>query len=151
MSTKDESVGNISSVTEEGDGIKKQLMQLKPILKQFGIMHEAQVMQVKLWPYAVDPKLETSVAEVDIEGAVLSYKWNSAFINPDKPYFERLTELQNTVKMFFGSEWELKVLLNGNPIFPVTKEKPPKKAKKKNVKSARKKRRASTVPRRTRK
>lgn len=99
--------------------IEKQLLSLRVITEQFGVMHEAQILQIRLWPHSIDPKLESSVANIDVENAEIFYQWKSNTKKIDKKYLNRLEELHNSMCRFFGDGWRLRVDVNGTVVYPV--------------------------------
>ncbi len=114
----------------------QQLALLRGLTKRTGAIHEAQVMQLRLWPFAVDPQLDRAEADVDVEGKQVLYRWENSDaprnFAPDKKYAERLTKLEDSIKFMFGASWKVTVALNGNSIFPLKKiarVKPPTKRK----------------------
>ena len=52
-----------------------QLIGLRALFEQFGVLHELQILQLKYWPYSIDPNLTSSEAEVNMEDKVVSFTW----------------------------------------------------------------------------
>ena len=96
-----------------------QLLKLRALYEATGGLHEGLVQQLKLWPYAVDPSLETSVCKVDEEAKKVIYEWESPLQKRDKGYNNRLKELLKAIKLILGDPFDLQILLNGTPIFPL--------------------------------
>ncbi len=98
-----------------------QLLALRDLTRRIDALHEGQVLQIRLWPYSVDPGLKDvpGGAEVSIEHKTVSYKWTSGPkpIKVDDAYRHRLRELARGVHTMLGPEWRLKVVRDGVPIF----------------------------------
>jgi hypothetical protein len=92
---------------------------LRNLFQHFGSLHEAQVLQLRLWPFTVDPKLANSKAILNLEGKVVEFRWGGGAKKIDKKYQERLQELDKNVKFLLGEDWTITVMLNGALIFPV--------------------------------
>jgi hypothetical protein len=116
----------------------QQLLMLRDMTERFETMHEAQVLQIKLWPLAVDPGLTQSVANIDIKGKSLTYTWERPAWNPDRGYQKRLRGLADAIETYFGPTWHLKIIQNGGvlPIPAKTQGQSPNRRK--NVRKGRK-------------
>ena len=98
-----------------------QLVMLRSMTERFGSIHEAQALQLKLWPFTVDPSLINSKAEVDVEGKGVDFYWErlgTDFVI-NRGYQKRLKELENNVKFLLGDNWLMTVRLNQTLIFPL--------------------------------
>lgn len=100
----------------------QQLIVLQDLTRRFGTIHEAQHLQIRMWPFAIDPGLKGSECQVSVEDKTMVYIW----LDPDKPaswkpkgaYLNRLRHLANTVKrVLFGPEWHFGVKMNGTTIY----------------------------------
>jgi hypothetical protein len=96
-----------------------QLVMLREMTKRFGSLHEAQSLQLKLWPFTVDSTIANSQAKVDIEGKTVEFNWIGSKMKVDKKYQERLNALNSNVKFLLGEEWVMVVKSDGTPIFPI--------------------------------
>lgn len=98
-----------------------QLVMLRGMTERFGSIHEAQALQLKLWPFTVDPMLVNTKAEIDMEGKRIDFYWVSSYIRSsiDKKYKKRLKELESNVKFLLGADWTMTVHLNQTLIFPI--------------------------------
>ena len=94
-----------------------QLVLLRGLFQRFGVLHEAQVLQLRLWPFAVDPSLNKSEAKVDMEARVVTFLWTGSTFNIDKKYQSRLKTLSDNVKFLLGEVWSIEVILEGITIF----------------------------------
>ena len=94
-----------------------QLAMLRGMTQKLGVLHEAQALQLRLWPYTVDPTLEKSEAKVDLEAKVVTFVWSGSTLKIDKKYKERLQTLSDNVKFLLGDVWLIEVVLDGITIF----------------------------------
>ena len=118
------------SISKELESIKdldysSQLHLLRSFSKQFGVLHEAQVIQLRYWPYAVDPDLPAEGgAEVNLmmEDEKIKYIWTDAKRTkkwkPDKKYRERLEHLAKWTKWMLGENFSVRIELNGKKLYP---------------------------------
>jgi hypothetical protein len=107
---------------KEGPGdYTTQLLRLRSLTGHLGALHEAQVLQLRLWPFAVDPLLldKGVKAQIDINGKKIRYTWKakrSTKWKPDKAYLGRVKVLQEAIKTMLGEDWSFTINLNGKPI-----------------------------------
>lgn len=111
----------------------EQLSKLRALTESTGIVHEAQALQLRLTPFAVDPQLDDSKVKLDMENRVARFEWASAgrgvTWKPDARYAERLSALANHVPFLLGAGWQTLVSMNGVQIFPAVGKKPVKYGK----------------------
>ena len=98
---------------------QEQLVILRDLYQRTGALHEAQVLQLKLWPFAVDPKLDKSKADVDLDNKVVTFTWVGKKSKKDKKYNYRLEELYKHLRFMLGDDWIMRIHLNGSLIFPL--------------------------------
>jgi hypothetical protein len=108
--------------TEDPGDYTTQLLKLRVLTGTLGALHEAQVLQLRLWPFAVDPLiLDKGVeAKIDINGKKISYLWKakrSVNWKPDKLYLLRLKALKEAIKTMLGEDWSFTIKMNGKVIF----------------------------------
>ena len=96
-----------------------QLAMLRGMTQRFGSIHEAQALQLKLWPFTVDNTLENSNAAVDFENKQVDFEWLGSSMKIDKRYQERLETLECNVKFLLGDDWSMTVSSSGTAIFPL--------------------------------
>ena len=96
-----------------------QLAMLRGMTQRFGSIHEAQALQLKLWPFTVDNTLENSNAAVDFENKQVDFEWLGSAMKIDKKYQERLETLKCNVKFLLGDDWSMTVSSSGTAIFPL--------------------------------
>jgi hypothetical protein len=116
-----------------------QLVMLREMTKRFGSIHEAQALQLKLWPFTVDNTLENSNAAVDFENKHVSFEWLGSTMKIDKKYQERLETLECNVKFLLGDDWSMSVIEDGTAIFPLSDTKNHAKRKTKRIRSNKRK------------
>jgi hypothetical protein len=100
--------------------VEDSLLQLRDVTNRFQVLHELQVTQLRLWPYAVDPSIIENRAEVDFDAQKVYYYWAL----PKKPkidrdYLKRLNALLDSVRFMLGKEWgvEIQNMFNKETIF----------------------------------
>jgi hypothetical protein len=94
-----------------------QLVLLRGMTQKLGVIHEAQALQIRLWPYTVDPSLEKSEAKVDMEANRVEFVWTGSTFDIDKKYRKRLETLSDNVKFLLGEEWKISVTRDEELIF----------------------------------
>jgi len=113
-----------------------QLLRLRALTNTTGALHEAQALQLRLWPFTIDSELDKAEAKVDIEGRRIKWTWeakHSSRWKPDKQYLFRLQELKKSVQLMLGDTWSFTIKMNGRTIFPVGKNKNGKSRRKKST------------------
>ena len=96
-----------------------QLVMLRGMTRRFNILHEAQSLQLRLWPFVVDPSLDKTEAHVDIEGKMVNFIWIGSKKKIDAKYQYRLKTLDSNVKFLLGEDWSMSVVRDGVTIFPL--------------------------------
>lgn len=85
-------------------------LQLRAFSAQFQCLHELQEKHIKQWPYAVDPNLDKSTAQVDFDNKQVTYLWSfKGDEKLPKDYQHRLSELCKGVQFLLGSQWRVKI------------------------------------------
>jgi hypothetical protein len=111
------------SSVEAPAGIAEQLMALRALTQTTGVVHEAQVFQLRIWGLVALSHLHKQEFQVLPEAQSVTYRAASAGRKPaDLP--ARLKSLEESIKWLFGSEWVLKVDVAGTAIFPTGQKKP---------------------------
>jgi len=93
-----------------------QLVMLRGMTKRLGVLHEAQCLQLRLWPFSIDPTLEKSEAKVDLESKRVDFVWTGSTLKVNKKYQTRLKALKDNVKFLLGDDWSITVTLDGAAI-----------------------------------
>jgi hypothetical protein len=96
-----------------------QLVLLRGLTQRFNSLHEAQSLQLKLWPFVVDNTLDKTEAHVDIEGKFVNFIWIGSKKKIDAKYQYRLKTLDSNVKFLLGEDWSMSVIRDGVTIFPL--------------------------------
>jgi len=110
----------------------QQLLLCKDLTERFGVLHEAQILQLKGWPI-LKYGAKKSEALVNIEDKTLTFNWEGAANIAKKDF----GPLRWGIDYILGKGWKMEINLNGRLIFPVDVT-PPRKAG--TIKSIRKKR-----------
>lgn len=105
-------------MTGKSISTETQLLGLRSLFQQFGVLHELQITQLKYWPYAVDTSLESSEAEVDMDNCIIKFIWKAPKLpTVNAKYLVRLKELLKNVQFLLGEEWKIQILFNSETIF----------------------------------
>jgi hypothetical protein len=94
------------------------LVLLRGMTKKLGILHEAQALQLRLWPYTVDPTIEKCESRVDMDASRVEFVWFGPSVKLDAKYTKRLETLSDNVKFLLGEEWKISVTRDEELIFP---------------------------------
>lgn len=109
----------------------QQLMLLRDLTAKTGILHEAQVQQIKLWPFAICPNVGKSEAHVSVEKQTIEYH-----LTPEKGQIKLnpkiMEKFMEGVSLLLGPEWRIQIFGNGSLIFPIngSNRKPKQRGKK---------------------
>lgn len=98
---------------------EEQLLSLRALTDQTGALHEAQVLQLKMWGGIAfhHLKLGQWTAEVDVPSKSVSYKLEKGK-RPTKAVFARtIVILDESIHWLLGDQWQLTVAENGNLIY----------------------------------
>lgn len=109
---------------QKGLSIPQQLLLARDMTRRLHILHDAQVLQLKACPYAVDPEIDDNKFQVDIEKKTLVFAWarkNKPKVN--SAYTFRLKCLVDIIDMMLGEDWSVTIKVNGKKIYERT---PPK-------------------------
>lgn len=67
-------------------------------------------LQLRLSPFAVDPTIEKSTAEVDYDAETVRFRWvGSKADHASKRYRDRLDRLAEVVRSMVGKDWKVEV------------------------------------------
>ena len=98
----------------------QQLVQLRDMTSKFDCIHEAQALQFRLMPFAVDNTLDKSEAAIDFETKVVKFTWTGSNLDYDSPnYRRRLLGLEGHVRFILGDTWNVEISLDGVRILPL--------------------------------
>jgi hypothetical protein len=94
----------------------EQLVQLKFLTRVTGILHEAQVYQLKMWPLMLTHAMKSDVV-FDYEGSIVIFNLLKTEGNPPENIESRFLELARYTKFLLGDEYSVVVKDNGKQIF----------------------------------
>lgn len=88
---------------EAGDRLE-QLVALKSITKLTGGLHEAQMLQLRMWPMVIAEEVEKSETQIDIPNKKVLFK---LFLGKPAPtdMKQRLAKLRENVEWLLGEDW----------------------------------------------
>ena len=84
--------------------VEKTLLSLKDMTFRTGVLHEAQISQLKIWGAALSPKSNSFEIKIDTNSGVVVYCFDKI-----KKNINIFKALNNSVKWLLGNEWTLKV------------------------------------------
>lgn len=100
----------------------EQLMALKALTRTTGVLHEGQILQLKIWPFLLYSQKEISYElRVDLDRKVVEYLLQFKGKVPVK-IKDRVASLENDLHWLLGSEWLLKASANGKSVFTGTRK-----------------------------
>jgi hypothetical protein len=90
--------------------ILEQLGLLKGITVRLGILHEAQVLQLQMWPLVLFPHALSSTAEVDTDKHIVNFKILTSLKNKPsgKSHTKAVKELDKWVKNILWDDTRIK-------------------------------------------
>jgi hypothetical protein len=96
--------------------IAEQLMLLRDITKRTGILHDAQVLQLKMWPLILLPFSKSAKAKIDTTKYEITFEVDVHGKLPKDAdtHFGRLNE---AVKWLLGKEWLVRVKVRGKQVY----------------------------------
>jgi hypothetical protein len=94
----------------------EQLLLLRSMTERTGILHEAQLLQLKMYPIAMITNSKSAEIKVDIEGKVIDF-----FLKLDKKKNAELEiqceRVSEAVKWLLGPDWLVRVRVRDKVIF----------------------------------
>ena len=95
----------------------EQLMALKALTRTTGCLHEAQILQFKLWPFVLYPKIKVKYElQIDQDGKAVTYLLKfPGKVPASLP--EQLKGLEEAVQWLVGAEWLLTVKVGSKRVF----------------------------------
>ena len=94
-----------------------QLILLRDLTNRTGAVHEAQVLQLKLWPFTIDGNLKKTVSSVDIDNKTVRFDWIGCTLKTAKD-IAKVSKLDEAVKFLFGKDWKIIVFADNLLIYP---------------------------------
>lgn len=132
---------------------RKRLVQLRLITEATGQICDEQALQLRLWPFRIDPRIDAAGVRADVHVASKSvaYAWTIADLDPewepDAVYRQRVAYLPGWVRFLLGADWTVSVSLNGRNLTQKN-ERPKPAAKRRNRAGAKPRRGAARKKRR---
>ena len=127
MASKKRKTTRKTKKREPGTGILGQLIHLKTLTHKFGMLHEAQVFQLKCWgrlalPHADEIEFKVALPHLDELRSAVTDVSHVEFIakaskRPPKNLKTLLTVLKNSVHEVLGEQFGVSVVINGTRIF----------------------------------
>lgn len=93
-----------------------QLAHLREFTAKYGLLHDAQVLQLKLWPLVAFPHSTSSKAEVSVEERSVRFQITTKGKGP-KNLSVRLHSLGESVQWLLGADWTVAVYENKKRVF----------------------------------
>lgn len=91
-------------------GKVEQFAMLRDMTARLGVLHEAQVLQLKLWPHTLIPNLNRFEILVDVQGRALEYHVQFQGRAPAKTKLKApLAKLEECVRWLLGETWKVRV------------------------------------------
>lgn len=87
---------------------EEQLMLLKDLTERTGILHEAQILQLKMYPLVIFQNAKEVRLELDIEKKELHFVSKFKIGNP-KDFKVKCEQLESYVKWLLGTNWIVRV------------------------------------------
>ena len=93
----------------------EQLMSLKVLTRETGILHDAQVFQLKLWPLVMTHAIKSEfTADFDFKDLIFNLETQGKA--PTK-FTKRLRLLCTYTQNLLGDDWSVTVKVKGKPVF----------------------------------
>lgn len=103
---------NLASASQE-----EQLLLLRDITARLGVLHEAQVLQLKMWPLVLFGNVKKCEQHVNIEGKVIEYhilQTKGRYPNDKQARFDAMADWTHWL---LGSDWIVRIKERGKLIF----------------------------------
>jgi len=102
----------------ENGTIVEQLVMLRNLTRLTGGIHEAQLFQLKLWPFLLYPKIKVKYElRIDQDKKIVEYLLHFPSKTAPKGIAKKLESLELDMQWLLGSEWILKVSVEKRGIF----------------------------------
>lgn len=115
--------------------LESKLALLRTLTETTGVLHEAQVLQLKYWPWILFTHIADSVAEVDLERRTVNFRLTIGDDDPPQDLDKRYRVMDEWVKSLLGDRWYIRIWTMKLPTrgfilrFESKPKKPPKKDK----------------------
>lgn len=96
----------------------EQLLMLKAVTLRLGVLHEAQALQLKLWPLAALPSITKSVAKVDVESKTVFFECEASSLRATKKLAQGCAALESWVRFMLWDDTTVFIKINGRQVHP---------------------------------
>lgn len=96
--------------------VKEQLIMLKDQTRRLGVLHEAQVLQLKMVPWGFWPTVKSFEVLPDLEKHDMVFELKLNGKKPDD-FNEQCEKVNQWIKWLLGDEWIVRVRLKGKQVF----------------------------------
>jgi hypothetical protein len=103
---------NIASPDQES-----QLLMLKDLTKRMGVLHEAQVLQLKMWPLTLFTHAKKTEERVNLETKEIDFDILQTKGKKPTDLKERFEALDKWTRWLLGDDWVVRVRERGKVIF----------------------------------
>ena len=103
---------NIASASQE-----EQLLLLRDMTSRLGVLHDAQVLQLRMWPLVLFSNLKKCEEHVNIEGKVVEFHFLQTKGKYPKDMKARFEAMADWTKWLLGHDWVVRVKERGKLIF----------------------------------
>ncbi len=91
-------------------GIQEQLVVLRGMTAQTGVLHEAQLFQLRLWPHALFDKISNAEIRIDQEKYTIEYVFTWKIKGKKTADFKRRAKyLGKSIHWLLGDHWQVTV------------------------------------------
>lgn len=109
-------MSNRSSLVAHDGSQTVAMLQLRDLTTRFGVIHEFQALQLKIWPRLVLPHTTESVAKLNVEQCRVDFHIKTKGKAPTQMK-QRLAGLNDSVKLLLGDWWEVRVIRGGKSLY----------------------------------
>jgi hypothetical protein len=103
---------NLASASQE-----EQLLLLRDMTARMGVLHEAQILQLKMWPLVLFDNIKKCEEHVNIEGKVLEFHILQTKGKYPADKDKRFDVLIDWSKWLLGHDWLVRIKERGKLIF----------------------------------
>lgn len=96
---------------------EKQLLMLKDLTRRMGVLHEAQVLQLKMWPMTLFTHAKKTEERVNLESKEIDYDILQTKGKKPSDLKERFEALNEWTKWLLGDDWVVRVRERGKLLY----------------------------------
>lgn len=90
------------------DKTAKKILELQHLTRRTGMLHEAQILNLKMWPRVIVPGCSASEVRVDMEKCNVDYNLTVRG-KAAKAFKQRLDSLTEATQWMLGAEWQVRI------------------------------------------